>query len=235
MSGFPTYFAILSLTMTILLFWLNKRLDSNSSLLKIERAPKFKRKVAFDLAIVVMVSGFFGGRLLHIFYEEWLYYLTYPAEIFKFWKGGFVYYGGWIASFIASIWYLRYRKLEFLPWADFFTPLLSLGYALGRVACYFEGCCYGNTWIPLQLIMVFSELALLVLILVAERKAWFKNSGEIFAIWLIAHAATRFILEFYRADNRGSYVFDVLSISQVISVGLVLFGLSLIFKKMDRN
>lgn len=228
-SGFPTYFAILSLTMTLLLFWLNHRMSS--PYLKIERAPKFKRKVAFDLAIVIMVSGFLGGRFLHVVYEEWLYYLTYPLEVFKFWKGGFVYYGGWITSFIASIVFLKRRKLAFLPWADFFTPLLSLGYALGRVACYIEGCCYGTTRVPLQLIMVVSELILLGLVLLTEKKSWFQKSGELFSVWLIAHAVTRFILEFYRSDNRGSYFFGTFSISQMISVLLVAFGFAIIFRK----
>ncbi len=227
-NSFPIYFAIISLTMTALLLWLNRRLDQG--LLRVDRSPKFNRKVAFDLALVIMITGFFGGRLLHVVFEEWLYYLTYPQEIFKFWKGGFVYYGGFITSLLASYLYLKYRKLSLWPWADFFTPLLSLGYAFGRVACYLEGCCYGNTFIPLQLIMVFAELSLFGLIVVCESRKWFTNPGQLFAVWMIGHGLTRFLLEFYRTDFRGEMLFGALSISQVISIAIVIFGLLIIRK-----
>ena len=177
-GNFPLYFAVLSITMTLLLFWLNYRL--NQKVFQLDRTEKYKRKIAFDLALVLMVSGFIGGRFLHVVYEEWFYYMVYPQEIFKFWKGGFVYYGGWVASLFFGWYFLKTKNQKLLPWADFFTPLLSLGYALGRLACYFEGCCYGTTKIPLQLIMAICELFLLSVILVLEKKLLLKKAGLLF-------------------------------------------------------
>ena len=74
-NNFPFYFAIISLTTTLLLFWLNYRL--NQKMFQLDRTEKYKRKIAFDLSLVLVVSGFIGGRLLHIVYEEWFYYLVY--------------------------------------------------------------------------------------------------------------------------------------------------------------
>ena len=220
--------------MTVLLFWLNIRLDQK--IFNLDRTEKFKRKIAFDLSLVIMVAGFIGGRALHIFYEEWFYYLVYPQEIFKFWKGGFVYYGGWLSSFMCAWIFLRSKNQRLLPWADFFTPLLSLGYALGRVACYFEGCCYGTTRIPLQLIMVFCELVLLAAVLLLEKQRKFKTSGSLFFFWVLIHAATRFVIEFYRADDRGKLIFETLSVSQVISLALIfVVFFHLASKKFKRN
>lgn len=219
--------------MTVLLFWLNHRLEKQ--LIKNDLTEKYNRKVAFDLAIVVMLSGFVGGRLLHVFYEEWLYYMIYPLEVFKFWKGGFVYYGGWFASFFAAWMFLRQRKLELLPWLDFYTPLLSLGYALGRVACYFEGCCYGNTFIPLQLIMVFCELALLAALLVLEKRSVFNRSGNLFFFWVVIHATTRFIIEFFRSDDRGHMILHTLSISQVLSLVLFIAAMTFFYCKWTKR
>lgn len=227
-SNFPLYFAVISLTMTVLLFWLNHRL--NHKVFQLDRTEKYKRKIAFDLALVLMVSGFIGGRVLHIVFEEWFYYMVYPQEIFKFWKGGFVYYGGWIACFISGWWFLKTKNQKLLPWADFFTPLFSLGYALGRVACYLEGCCYGTTRIPLQLIMVFCELLLLGAVLLIEKRQLFKKAGTLFLTWLLVHATTRFIVEFYRSDERGHMVFDILSVSQVISLLLVILAVMWIMR-----
>lgn len=219
-NNFPLYFGIISLTTTLLLFWLNYRL--NQKMFQLDRTEKYKRKIAFDLSLVLMVSGFIGGRLVHIVYEEWFYYMVYPQEIFKFWKGGFVYYGGWLAAMACGWYFLKTKNQKLLPWADFFTPLFSLGYALGRVACYFEGCCYGTTRIPLQLIMVFSELLLLVSVLMAEKRQVFKRSGSLFFSWVLIHAATRFFIEYFRADNRGQKIFNAFSISQLISLILVI-------------
>ena len=42
--------------MTVLLFWLNIRLDQK--IFNLDRTEKFKRKIAFDLSLVIMVAGF---------------------------------------------------------------------------------------------------------------------------------------------------------------------------------
>lgn len=227
----PTFYLVLSLTCVIALLWLSNRLEKNRS---------FDQSTAFDLSVLIMISGFLGGRLFHVFYEEPQYYFQNPIAILKFWNGGFVYYGGFFFSFVASILYCHHKHLKLLQWADFFTPLLSLAYALGRFGCFFEGCCYGKTcelpWAihgkhPTQLYMAFSELFILVLILQLEK--FFKKShkpiGVLFLVWICFHSLSRFLIEFLRADDRGSMIMGLLSISQFISI--LIIGSSLFFLK----
>ena len=48
-----------------------------------------------DLCFYVMVSALLGARLLYVI-VEYQYFFANPLEIFKFWKGGLVFYGGLI-------------------------------------------------------------------------------------------------------------------------------------------
>lgn len=229
----PTFFLVISLSLTFLLFWLSQRLES-------ENEKSFDRKMAFDLSLIIMISGFLGARLFHVFYEHWDFYSAYPIEIFKFWNGGFVYFGGFTASLLMSSLYLKSQKQSFLNWADFFTPLLSASYALGRIGCLLEGCCYGQyctlPWAiagrhPTQIYMSLGEFFVLGVILWIEKK---KPAfvGFLFTTWIMLHSIFRFIFEFFRDDDRGSSILG-LSISQTICLALF-FGSSIfLFRKLE--
>lgn len=116
---------------------------------------KFERDIFFEIYILLIISGFIGARLFHVLYEAPEYYLQDPKQIFYLWQGGFVYYGGFIGSLlVCSVFVKRIVPKRFpdvhpinysiLSWYDFFFPLASLGYGLGRLACFVNGCCYGK-------------------------------------------------------------------------------------------
>ena len=128
----PTYMLVLSVTYCLALVFTFYRAGSD------------KRHIALDLALAIMIGGFLGARLLHVAYEYPTFYWDNPGEIFKFWRGGFVYYGGFIGALVLCSIYVHFKKISFLAWADFYAPVLSLGYALGRVGCFFNGCCFGD-------------------------------------------------------------------------------------------
>lgn len=231
----PTFFLVISLSLTLLLFWLSERLDS-------EKGKAFDRKTAFDLSLVIMISGFLGGRLFHVFYEHWDFYANHPLEIFKFWNGGFVYFGGFIAALICSFIFLKQQKQDLYIWADFMTPLLSASYALGRIGCFFEGCCYGLycelPWSvagrhPTQIYMSLGEFFILGFLLLIEKKVKFPFNGYLFTKWIMLHSIFRFIFEFYRDDDRGQSVLG-LSISQLICLVLFLGSSVFLLRKLQR-
>jgi phosphatidylglycerol:prolipoprotein diacylglycerol transferase len=191
------------------------------------------RKIAFDLSIVIMLAGFVGGRLLHVFFEEWDYYRVDLNRVFEFWRGGFVYYGGFIGALIACLIYLKWKKQNFLEWADFFAPLFSLSHAIGRVGCLLSGCCYGTyctlPWAmdgrhPTVMYLIVGELVIFCILLLYERN---KNMGKghLFAKWVLLHSILRLNVEYFRDDFRGVFFnvppFGHLSISQVISLALI--------------
>lgn len=227
----PTFYLVLSTALSIVLYFISSR---------VEKYKSYDRKTAFDLALVVMFFGFVGGRLFHVIYEAPLYYAQYPSQIFQFWNGGFVYFGGMILALIASFIFLKSRHEDFYRWADFSAPALSLMYALGRIGCFFEGCCYGShckvPWAidsrhPTQIYMVLAELLLLFFILRLKNE----QNGKVFFSWLLGHALCRFIIEFYRDDDRGKMVAGLISISQIISLFILVLSLYFLKKIQSKS
>lgn len=221
----PSFFLVISLSLSFLLYFLSYRVDH----------LKKNRKIAFDMALILMASSLLGGRLMHVFYEEWDFYKADPILILYFWNGGFVFYGGLILCFLAGFLYTKIKNISLSEWADFFTPLFSLGHAFGRIGCFLSGCCFGSQcalpWSlagrhPTALYLAGGEFLIFLLLLVFEKKKVFKFSGGFFAFWLFLHSTLRFNVEFYRDDFRGVFVelplFGHLSISQVIS-GIIIF------------
>ncbi|MGZ3775536.1 MAG: prolipoprotein diacylglyceryl transferase [Pseudobdellovibrionaceae bacterium] len=222
----PTYYLILSATLCICLLWLTRR----------TRLYHLSQKAALDLSLIIMVNGFIGARLFHVFYEEFNYYLENPWRVLHFWNGGFVFYGGALLSGIAAMLYLyRFDKKHLESYLDLFTPVLSLSYILGRTACLFAGCCYGKhcdlPWAisgrhPTQAYASIWELGVLFILLGIEKTApkerqiqCLKKSGSLFYLWLILHGIGRLIMEAYRDDFRGPSL--GLSVSSWISLGII--------------
>jgi phosphatidylglycerol---prolipoprotein diacylglyceryl transferase len=225
----PTYMLVLSMTYCIALLYAYYRSGGVSE----------KLGITLDLALAIMIGGFLGARLFHIFYELPEFYLNNPAEMIKFWRGGFVYYGGFIGAFLACAWYVHRYKLSFLLWADFFAPILSLGYAIGRIGCFLNGCCYGAVcslpWAvefshpglplglrhPTQLYATAYEFIVFLCLLAFERSKYRTHIGQTFFIWLGLHGGGRILMEAFRDDDRGLPVAG-LSISTWISLILVM-------------
>ncbi len=84
-----------------------------------------------------------GSRLLYVL-VEWPYFYARPAEIFRLWDGGLILYGGFISFFIFAAVYLHAARLPFWKSLDMSAPALPLAMAIGRLGCFFNGCCYGH-------------------------------------------------------------------------------------------
>ncbi len=228
----PTFYLIISLSCSFIIYLLSKKLDAN---------PNFNRNVAFNLVSLLLISGFIGGRILHVIYEEPFYYLSNPLLIFKFWNGGFVYFGGFMTALMTGYLYLKKNNQPFFKWADFLTPYFSLMYVLGRIGCFLEGCCYGRycewPWAidnkhPTQLYMMFTEL---VLFLFLQKRKKLNPSGKLFLLWILLHCLSRFIIEFFRNDDRGKTLFNLISISQLLSLIFIFIAAYVLNKNLKSS
>lgn len=227
----PTYYLVISLSLCLLLYWLSKRVTDQ----------KKPAEHAFNIALLMMLSAFWGGRLMHVLYENFNYYLENPLAIFYFWNGGFAFYGGLILCFITGATYISIKKLVFLEWADFFTPLFSLSHALGRVGCLLAGCCFGKycnlPWSvegrhPTALYLALGEFCIFLFLYYIEKKKIYKTNGTLFLNWIILHSLLRFNVEFFRDDFRGNAIGNF-SVSQVISI--LIFAAAVILVSYKRK
>ena len=64
--------------------------------------------------------------------------------VFKVWRGGLAYYGGFIFASVFGILYARRHGMGKWRVADLAAPWIAFGLALTRVGCFLNGCCYGK-------------------------------------------------------------------------------------------
>jgi phosphatidylglycerol:prolipoprotein diacylglycerol transferase len=64
--------------------------------------------------------------------------------IFKVWRGGLAYYGGFIFAAIFCLHFARKHRMGRWVVADLAAPWIAFGLALTRVGCFLNGCCYGK-------------------------------------------------------------------------------------------
>jgi len=204
-----------------------------------------KEKI-LDLSIYVFIGGVIGARILYILVEL-KQYIERPLDIFKIWEGGLVFYGGLLGGLVVFFWYTKRYNLKIWKVVDILTPGLVLGHSIGRIGCFFNGCCYGiksskfgiifNSigdnipHIPTQIIESIS-LFIIFIILKTTKK---KFDGEIFIKYIFYYSSFRFLIEFIRGDDRGPLIFSLISISQFISIILIIMAILLKRKKSKES
>ena len=188
----------------------------------LSRRTSYPASQATDLLFVSFVFGMLGARLFYVFQHAGEYAGRWHA-VFFLQEGGLVWYGGFLAAVAAAMLYAKLRGLSALAWADFFSPILALAHAVGRVGCFLNGCCFGRAGHPVQLY----ESALLVALSLFLFAVYFrrKKTGETFGYYLVGYGQLRFSLEFLRGDQQ---VWGVLTIPQWISLFLIGAGVWLL-------
>lgn len=203
------------------------------------QAPKFNipKEFIFDLGFWVIIAGIVGARLFYII-ENIKFYINDPKEIFLLNHGGLSFFGGLFLSLLVAVIITKKRRLSLLEVFDLCIPFVALAQSVGRIGCFFNGCCHGKESlqfgmyfpaiekivIPTQ---IYSSLYLLVLFVFLRilqeinLKAEAYKPGLVFLNYLIFYSAGRFIIEFFRGDN--PVVFAGLTLFQIIA-GLVFLG-----------
>lgn len=180
-----------------------------------KRAAKFNIDPGkiIDIAILLIISGIIGARLLYVLLNL-SFYIANPVDIIKLSNGGLVWYGGFISAILASIVYIRKTRLNFWDGADLFVPYIALAQALGRIGCFLNGCCYGKDGIPAQIYSSIALFAIFVILRIWQDKRHFES--EIFLGYCVLYSLKRFLMEFLRGDN--PVILYGLTMSQIISV-----------------
>jgi phosphatidylglycerol:prolipoprotein diacylglycerol transferase len=191
----------------------------------------------FDLCFYIVLAAILGSRLLFVLIN-YRFYLENPLNILKLWKGGLVFYGGLLGALAVGSWYIKRHQLPLWKLADILAPSIAVGQAIGRLGCFAAGCCYGKetdvAWAvtfadpyclaptgisrhPTQLYSSGTALLIFFLLLIVYRFHRFR--GQVFWSYVALYSVGRFILEYFRTDERGviSLLGQTLSTSQFIS------------------
>ncbi len=192
----------------------------------------------YDFLFYVILIGIIGARIFYVFLEA-PYYLSNPLEILQVWKGGLVYYGGFITVLIFAFLYCRYKKINIVKLMDVFAPALALGHTFGRIGCFFSGCCYGkNTDCflsiahrhPTQLYEACGNLIIFFILHTLLKKT--HKDGRIFVLYMLLYSVLRFVVEFFRGDDRGAFF---LGLSPAQNISIVIFVVAIIILLFTKN
>ena len=97
----------------------------------------------FDVGFWGFVVGILGARLTFVLLD-WHSFAGQPVEALKFWEGGLSLHGGMFFGIMYMLVACRWKKAPTLQIGDLCATSWALAYAIGRIGCYLNGCCYGG-------------------------------------------------------------------------------------------
>jgi phosphatidylglycerol:prolipoprotein diacylglycerol transferase len=194
----------------------------------------------YDLAFWILVSGVFFARLIFVLLDL-PYYTAHPADLIPSWRtgvGGLSFHGGFLGAILAAALYARKARLSFWTLADVCAPAAALGYAIARVGCFLNGCCYGRPtdlpWglrfpleggLPGQLTppshptQIYSVIGGLVIFLVLIRlRNRLPHPGQLFIAFVGLYGVERFVVEIWRSGATSAPLWGPITLAQVVSL-----------------
>ena len=190
-------------------------------------------------------AGFVGAKILYVFVTftpAELAALITGGKIGLILNGGFVFYGGLIFGIFGACFGAHIARADLGDYENTLIKSLPIAHMLGRIGCFFAGCCYGKPtarkpWIvfkqplsdaPVGVPLIPTQIyeagvnLILFLILSAIDKYGTKNKG--LAFWyILLYSAARFMLEFLRYDSARGIIMSM-SVSQWISIALFIIA-----------
>jgi phosphatidylglycerol:prolipoprotein diacylglycerol transferase len=202
-----------------------------------------------DLGIYIIISALIGAKLL-LLVTDFQSFRSDPRELLTLARSGGVFYGGLILAVTVALWYIRRSGLPLWTTCDVFAPGIALGHVIGRFGCFFAGCCWGREttvpWAitfsdpfaaanvgtplgvhlhPTQLYEAGAESLILLALLLTEKRGK-PYPGRTFWLYILLYAITRYIIEIFRGDPRGSV--GIFSTSQFISIVLAPLAIAML-------
>lgn len=193
------------------------------------RRERIKEETILDLFVYVVISAIVGARLFYVaaFFPQ---YRNDPISIFYVSEGGLVFLGGLLAALAVVLVYVRHRKLNIMRLLDALSPAAAVGYAIGRIGCFLNGCCYGIKIFgfeqPTQIYSSVSGFIIFAVLVHLYNKK--KYDGQIFLFALLLYSTYRFFIEFIRYSPLHIFIFTP---SQLLVIVIFTFSSYALWKK----
>lgn len=198
-----------------------------------------------NFAVFVGVGAIIIGVCSAVLFQAFYNFLDDPTKGFSIDSStGSTFYGGLIggvASFLALYFIVGsfvFKKNKehlrgFFHIANIGAAGVVAAHGFGRIGCLMAGCCHGaqtDAWygiyfeayrikaVPIQLfeaIFLFSLFGLFMYRMI-------KGKSYNLPIYMLTYGVWRFVIEYFRADDRGATVVSFLSPSQLIALLMVL-------------
>ena len=181
--------------------------------------PAIRPDDVLDAGIWMIVCGVIGARMLFVVigWNQYRAASDFPGNIFKVWEGGLSFHGGLFGGIAAAVVYCLVKRISILKIADLFAPSVMVAYAIGRIGCLLNGCCYGGPtdmpwgirflddgrWTPpSHPTQLYASLLSFVffggLVWLERHRTYF---GQIACWYLVGASVERFLMEIWRAGT----------------------------------
>lgn len=205
-----------------------------------------------DLGLVILIGSVIGARAMYMLISK-----NGGSEPFIDWgsllqngMGGLSFHGGLLGGLLGIIIFVRFTKLRFWRVMDCTAPGVAIGYAITRIGCFLNGCCYGKhcdlPWAvsfpeitsstgglireaitrvhPTQLYATLMGLAMFAILLVLSRGNSLGRAGRLAMVFFMLEGVERFVMEIFREPDPTFH--GMLTPAQWLCIGLVILGIA---------
>ncbi|MBS97728.1 MAG: prolipoprotein diacylglyceryl transferase [Oceanospirillaceae bacterium] len=206
-----------------------------------------------DLVFWGAVGVVVGGRSGYVLFYNFDNFLDNPLWLLQVWKGGMSFHGGLIGVILVLWLFGRHHRKRFFEMGDFVAPLIPIGLGAGRLGNFIGGELWGRTtdlpWgvifpragdgmprHPSQLYEFALEGVVLFIVL-----WWFSSCPRppmaVSGLFLLLYGVFRSLVELVREpdEHLGFIAFDWLSMGQLLSLPMILFGAALLALAYQRR
>lgn len=170
--------------------------------------------------IWVVVATMIGARIGGYF-DFWSYYAANPDKIWQFWEGAVSSGPGMMLGGLVGILVLKKKGISLGAFADAVSLPVALGFAIGRIGCFLNGCCSGiacsvGVAFPGRPELIFPSQAaesvacfviFAALLLLEKKKSWDgqkarKWGAYLWPVFMILYGSYRLIGDIMRDGDR---------------------------------
>lgn len=203
------------------------------------------------IVLYCVVGVLAGSRIGWVLIYGGSEYLANPLRILAAWEGGMSWHGGFVGILLAGVLLSRRLGVPFTTLADMAAIGAPVGLFFGRVANFINGELWGRVtdvpWgmvfpgagplprHPSQLYEAFLQglVIFTVLMLLSRRR---RPSGFYFGAFMLMYGVFRSVAEIFREpDAHLGFVLGPLTMGQVLSIPLIVAGIYVLWRSLQRE
>jgi phosphatidylglycerol:prolipoprotein diacylglycerol transferase len=188
-------------------------------------------------------------------------YFRNPYQLINIRNGGLGIFGATLGGLLGLLIYTRRNRISMLGWADLAVVGMALGHAIGRWGNFFNQELYGRpTGAPWAITIdpahrlpdfaqftsfhptflyesIWNLLTFFLLIWLVRRRYQKMLPGEVLAVYLVAYAVGRSLLELIRLDSRTVNLLGLqtnLAVATLVSIAMAVVAVALVLYRRRR-